>query len=93
MNAKFVAAIVGAAVAALAAVFIMTLPQENESVRSNAGMLGNGKDLSNVVTAWVEYYDRVSGFLARPDNVEKYPAIIMIHEFWGINDNIKGMAR
>ncbi|MDN5846045.1 MAG: dienelactone hydrolase family protein [Candidatus Nitrosocosmicus sp.] len=47
------------------------------------------------------YYDNVSGYLVFPENsssVEssiagtKLPAVIMIHEWWGLNDNIKNMA-
>jgi len=34
------------------------------------------------------------GYLAMPaDAVEPQPGVIMIHEWWGLNDNIKAMAR
>jgi len=36
----------------------------------------------------------VRGFLARPAaGADKAPAIIVIHEWWGLNDNIRSMAR
>jgi carboxymethylenebutenolidase len=53
----------------------------------------------------VKYFDNVSGYLVYPSAStitinsstaavgEKLPAVIMIHEYWGLNDNIKNMAR
>ena len=53
----------------------------------------------------VKYFDNASGYLAYPSTTatngnsstaatgKKLPAVIMIHEFWGINDNIRSMAR
>lgn len=34
----------------------------------------------------------VSGFLAYPVNEGNYPGIVMIHEWWGLNDQVKSMA-
>lgn len=33
------------------------------------------------------------GFLAKPEQEGDYPGIIMIHEWWGLNDNVKDMAK
>ena len=38
-------------------------------------------------------YNNSTGFLARPSEVGKFPGVILIHEWWGLNDNIKDMAR
>jgi len=51
-----------------------------------------------VETETVEYAtvdDRVvSGFLARPAGAERGgPAVIVIQEWWGLNDNVRAMAR
>ena len=35
---------------------------------------------------------RLSGFLVQPVTPGKYPGIVMIHEWWGLNDQIKSMA-
>jgi carboxymethylenebutenolidase len=48
----------------------------------------------------VKYFDNASGYLVYPSAnfsnttspTKKLPAVIMIHEFWGINDNIRSMA-
>jgi carboxymethylenebutenolidase len=48
---------------------------------------------SEVVYANVEGQD-VTGYLARPEEAEgDLPALIVIHEWWGLNDNIRSMAR
>ncbi len=35
----------------------------------------------------------VTGFLARPSDGSVGPGLIVIHEWWGLNDNIRAMAR
>jgi carboxymethylenebutenolidase len=49
----------------------------------------------------VNYSDGASGYLVYPSTAnntaattgsKKLPAVIMIHEFWGLNDNIRSMA-
>jgi carboxymethylenebutenolidase len=52
----------------------------------------------------INYFDGASGYLAYADTTnatsasgqqqqqQKLPAVVMIHEWWGLNDNIKDMA-
>jgi carboxymethylenebutenolidase len=40
----------------------------------------------------VNYYGNATGYLAYPKNGTDLPAVIMIHEWWGLNQNIKNMA-
>lgn len=41
----------------------------------------------------VSYYDNVTGYLVYPDKAQKkLPAVIMIHEWWGLNEHIKNQA-
>lgn len=41
----------------------------------------------------VNYFENYVGYLAAPkDRDEKYPGIVIIHEWWGLNDNIKKTA-
>jgi len=45
-----------------------------------------------VKTAMVSYpsgTETVSGYLALPDSAGKHPALIVIHEWWGLNDWVK----
>ncbi|MHA7647617.1 dienelactone hydrolase family protein [Nitrosopumilus sp. S4] len=49
---------------------------------------GNYDTASEIVV----YFDNTSGYLAKPTTDGDYPGIVMIHEWWGLNDNIKEMA-
>jgi len=40
----------------------------------------------------VAYFGDLSGYLAKPTTNGNYPGVVMIHEWWGLNDNIKEMA-
>jgi len=40
----------------------------------------------------INYFESSNGYLSRPVVDGTYPAVIMIHEWWGLNDNIKVMA-
>jgi len=40
----------------------------------------------------VTYFEDVTGYLARPDDTTTYPGVVMIHEWWGLNQNIRDMA-
>jgi len=40
----------------------------------------------------VVYYNAVKGFVVTPGTSGPHPAIILIHEWWGLNDDIKAMA-
>jgi carboxymethylenebutenolidase len=60
--------------------------------------------LSNISTPLhrdnVIYYENTSGYLVYPEvnssqennSRQKLPAVVMIHEWWGLNDNMKNMA-
>ena len=49
-------------------------------------------DASEVVYATVAGRP-VRGFLARPQGAEPHPGIVVIHEWWGLNDNIRQLTR
>ena len=40
----------------------------------------------------VAYFGDTQGYVAKPVIDGNYPGIVMIHEWWGLNDNIKEMA-
>ena len=48
--------------------------------------------LYKVKTDAVNYFQKSNGYIAQPDAVGSFPGIIMIHEIWGVNENIKDMA-
>ena len=40
----------------------------------------------------ISYTDGINGYLATPEGEGPFPAMIMIHEWWGLNDNIRQLA-
>jgi carboxymethylenebutenolidase len=43
-------------------------------------------------TSQVAYFNNVKGYYAEPIEEGDYPGVVLIHEWWGLNDNIKGAA-
>lgn len=51
------------------------------------------KDVDALVVTNDVVFPTHSGFVVEPKIVGKYPGVLMIHEWWGLNDNIKQMAK
>jgi carboxymethylenebutenolidase len=62
------------------------------NTETNSSMLSNTNAVS-VKTEEVSYYAGVKGYYAHPETEGNYPGVVMIHEWWGLNDNVKTMAR
>ena len=69
---------------------IHVLP-DYDSENNNSEIFALGE--YSVETENVSYFDGVKGYLAKPDVHGDFPAIVMIHEWWGLNENIKEMAK
>ncbi len=73
---------------------------EFDNPETNVSKLGTSTTVDNSVklqNKTVEYYQDSSGYLVYPilsnDTLsDKLPAVVMIHEWWGLNENIKNMA-
>lgn len=50
------------------------------------------KDVSDMVITTDVVTESHRGFVASPSTPGEYPGVVMIHEWWGLNDNIKQMA-
>lgn len=61
---------------------------------SAAAKIEPARPVISQTMAYTEYKDQlVYGYFSAPaDMFEPLPAIIMIHEWWGLNDNIRAMA-
>ena len=52
----------------------------------------NNRNMSGINTTMVKYLsgrDTVSAYLAEPEGSGPFPALILIHEWWGLNDWVK----
>lgn len=66
-----------------------------DSDGSDAGAVPkNGTETlqEGVTRSLVNYYPNATGYLAYPSNGTSLPALVMIHEWWGLNQNIKNEA-
>ena len=61
-----------------------------ERPTSNASWIAPRTDVD---TQSVAYSGSTTGYLAHPKGSGHYPAVVMIHEWWGLNDNVKMEAR
>jgi len=61
---------------------------------SPAALVAPARPVISQTMAYTEYKDElVYGYFSAPaDMFEPLPAVIMIHEWWGLNDNIRAMA-
>ncbi len=64
---------------------------EFTSEQKNVAIL-NVEPKYSIIIEDIVYFEDVKGYLAKPENPGAYPGVIMIHEWWGLNDNIKQMA-
>lgn len=48
---------------------------------------------ADVDTQTVAYIGATNGYLAHPKGSGHYPAVVMVHEWWGLNDNVRMEAR
>lgn len=73
----------------------MSKEHANDSgVASDATKIAPARPVISQTMAYTEYKDElVYGYFSAPaDMFEPLPAVIMIHEWWGLNDNVRAMA-
>jgi carboxymethylenebutenolidase len=80
---------------------IESLPLFAQTQADNKATNASSKNIGNIEMKKegksATYFDNVSGYLAIPQsNIstsdKALPAVVMIHEWWGLNDNMKEMA-
>src|SRR3989344_4824967 len=67
-------------------------PEAPPETTTNVDMLTE-EGTYEVQTQDVSYFENANGFLAKPAETGPYPGVIMIHEWWDLNENIKDMAK
>lgn len=65
-------------------------PPDDDATQNVEDMLGGDLDVTASDVAYTE--DR-TGYVARPTSGGPYPGVVMIHEWWGLNDQIRQAAR
>jgi carboxymethylenebutenolidase len=70
---------------------IHVLPEYTKDGIKNSDMFDGGP--LQIKTSQVNYFENTTGYVAMPARQGNFPGIILIHEWWGLNDNIKSMAR
>ena len=69
---------------------VHVLPGYEKSARNNSAIFTTGG--FDVDAKVIRYLEGTDGYLAKPAEGGSFPGIVMIHEWWGLNDNIKEMA-
>lgn len=59
---------------------------------SQANVQSLHQDGRDIRSEEVEYTPGFTGHLARPKQEGNFPGVVMVHEWWGLNDGIKHMA-
>ena len=72
--------------------------QQHDGDTPTATGMTDGADAEGVITETVPYAtvggETVTGYLARPEGAEAgLPGVIVIQEWWGLNENVEAMAR
>lgn len=70
---------------------IHVLPEYTTEGTKNSDMFDGGP--VEIKVSLVNYFENTTGYVARPIQEGNFPGVILIHEWWGLNNNIKSMAR
>lgn len=60
---------------------------------TNAAALKGDAPQTDIVAEMVTYHGATRGYYAAPNGYGDEPGVVMIHEWWGLNDGIKEQAR
>lgn len=68
-------------------------PTASAEVKKGATVTEVFGDVSDRVVATEVSQGDLKGYFVKPKNMENAPGIVMIHEWWGLNETIREMAR
>lgn len=93
MQTRLITLIIAILIVGAGAFYLLQKPaMAPENSTQNSDML-NGEAKYEILTEDAKYFGDSNGFYAHPTAEGSYPGVVMIHEWWGLNDNIKDMAR
>jgi carboxymethylenebutenolidase len=67
-------------------------PSSDQEVQEQEEVMVSEEQVQ-VAEETVPYFANTTGYLALPRGEGPHPALILIHEWWGLNDDIKSIAR
>lgn len=67
-------------------------PVTNETNESTNSQIIKSNKKTRVTSQEVIYYKDVKGYYVHPEDDANYPGVVMVHEWWGLNDQIKSVA-
>ncbi len=80
-------------IVSVAYVLLAPIPVESPELDNQAGINGEPyPEVAKITSTEVAYYGDTNGYLAQPVAPGEYPGLILIHEWWGLNDNIEQLA-
>jgi carboxymethylenebutenolidase len=94
---KYTSAVI--AVVILAVVFVLVTQlqggkpatKNNQPTTTNSQMLDNGNN-TKLRAEIVENSKGIGGYFTVPEAPGTYPGVVMVHEWWGLNDHMRDMA-
>ncbi len=72
---------------------IDSIPDVPDDSNETGPIDGGMQAVDGVTSEDVVYFQSTTGFLAKPEGEGTYPGVVLIHEWWGLNDNIKNSAQ
>lgn len=89
--------VIVAAIALIGLIVVWRLPANTEEVKDSEGArvpnsVSSVQQGPQIASATRVYFENTAGYYVRPDDQNVYPGVIMIHEWWGLNENIKREA-
>jgi carboxymethylenebutenolidase len=85
MDKQKVIGILVIVVIAVGALLLLKRPMRNSQMLTD-------QEMDKISVSQPDYMPGIMGHFARPKEEGSHPGIIMVHERWGLNDNIKDMA-
>ena len=92
MNKKIFYAVVALLVLAVAGFLLTRRKVEAPTTPASQSSALSTPAKYTVTSETVAYDGQVNGYFAHPQTAGHYPGVVMVHEWWGLNDNIKTMA-
>jgi len=82
-----------------ALIFLLAGTQQEQASEVSAQPTDDSSQTIDTQNQTISYFDNASGYLVSPvadfsnnETGQLLPAVVMIHEWWGLNENIKNMA-